>query len=733
MRSLNPSVFSRLKRSRAALAAFAFLAAVRVALLVAPYPELDEFASRPWSVRVLDRDGALLQVLPLSGGLRRELPPGGEIPGAVCEAFVRAEDRRFYWHFGVDPLAAARAAWQNVLGRTRVSGASTITMQLARMVSPSPSRSFSAKLLDCVNAVRIEAKLSKREILSLYLNGVPFGMNAEGVTSAARTFFGKSPESLSAAETACLAVIPRSPSRYNPVDNPGRNAAAAARIGGASEDEALAAARSARRFPYPFECPHLVRRLAASGAFRGKAEARLSVSLPVQKFAESRAQAALRDAAGSRIANAAVFVCDVRTGDAVAWVGSGGWDGGDGAQIDGVSNPMQPGSSMKPFLYALALDSGFRPTDVLADVPTEFGAERLYIPQNFNNRFNGPVRLRVALASSLNVPAVRILDKIGEGKYLDKLFELGFDSLKGGRGERAGLGLALGGGEVTLRELVDAFAVIARGGVLPDGKRVFSEESSRLVCAMLSDKNARSMGFGYAQSFETAYPAIFKTGTANQFQNITALGATREYAVGVWMGNFSGSTVVGRTGSSLPARTAREILDFLEDGVDVSSLAFPEPKGWRSRLVCALSGGAPGPFCPERVYEFVRDGEALPECRWHSAAGTTYPAEYQRWLAVRRPQEGEGAAIDYGSSPLRIASPRDGGVFYVDESLRRVSQIVRLEAEGGAGVSAEVFVDGALFAEVSRPFSLSLPAVRGRHEVVVRSGGEEASARFEVR
>ena len=276
---------------------------------------------------------------------------------------------------------------------------------------------------------------------------------------------------------------------------------------------------------------------------------------------------ALLEAQKSRISNASILVIDNKTGEPIVWAGNAQFfDEDHSGQSDGVLVRNQPGSSMKPFLYALALETDdehgnplFSPGTILADIPQEFGDEKLYIPSNFNNRYNGPVRFRVALASSLNVPAVYLLNTIGVDNYLNKLFELGFDSLKKS-GKEADLGLALGAGEVSLKELVTAFAVFPRDGKDFNNRQIYHSDTARIICSILSDKAARALGFGYSQTFQTDYPAIFKTGTSNQYQDIVALGATKQYTVGVWMGNFSGQTVVGKTGSSLPAWVAKNFL-----------------------------------------------------------------------------------------------------------------------------------------------------------------------------
>ena len=702
---------------KAAGRVFLFVALFRLLLFVLPFPELSRFEDREVSTRVFDRNGALVQILPLDGGLRREFVPYSEIPRAVRDGFVEAEDRRFFLHFGVDPLAVARAAFQNFSGGRKVSGASTITMQLSRMVSPSERRDFLAKIKDSVNAVRIEGKLSKRRILELYLNNVPFGKNCEGVATTARTFYGKELSNLADDEISTLASIPRNPSMRN---------------------------RLEKKFRYPFSFPHYVRFLKSSGAFdrRGRAgrctlpSVVLTVDSALQKFASECVGAAVLKAKDSRISNAAVFVCDSRTGDVLAWVGSEGWDDSDGGgQIDGVLNRMQPGSSMKPFLYALALDRGRLPTDVLADVPTEFGESNLYIPQNFNNRFNGPVRLRTALASSLNIPAVALLDEIGVESYMRTLERLGFRSLvDDGSGFRADLGLALGAGEVSLRELSEAFRVFVCDGMLVSpgsggGVRVYSPDTARLICSILSDKNARAMGFGYFQTFETDYPSIFKTGTANQYQSIVALGATKNFSVGVWMGNFSGNTVIGKTGSSLPASTAKSILDYLERG-GRGNPGFDEPEGFVKRKVCSVSGKLPCEFCSSTVLEYVpKDGaeEKVGRCSWHKRNGLFLPSGYQRWLSS------DAASIDYGSEPLRITSPKSGGVYYFDESKSRLRQFVRFEAVGGDDGVARVLLDGEEISRLERPFMMNMDATRGEHVVTVECAGETDSVEFSVK
>lgn len=691
----------------------------RLGLLILPFAELDDFQSRQYSTRILDRNGEIIQILPLEGGLRREFSSISEINEALQKQFIKEEDKRFYFHFGIDPIAIGRAIIQNIQGKRKVSGASTITMQLARIISPSKKRNLWAKIKDSVNATRIEGKLSKKRILELYLNNIPFGKNTEGVTSAARTFFSKSINELTAEEIAVLAVIPRNPNLYNNLE---------------------------KQFSYPFEMPHYVRFLKNSGIFQQQSEIKLPADLRLQHFTEEKVAEALMNTKNSRIDNAAVVVLDTKSGDVVAWAGSEGWnDEKSGGQIDGVLNKMQPGSSMKPFLYCLALDSGFSPNTVLADVPMEFGNKNLYIPHNFNNRYNGPVRFRQALASSLNIPAVFLLEKLSVKKYLETLEKLGFDSLKeNSRGldaaERFDLSLALGGGEVTLKELTDAFRVFANDGKVLDAEKgveteVFSKDSARIICSILSDKNARSMGFGYSQTFETAYPSIFKTGTSNQYQNIVALGSTKNFTVGVWMGNFNGNTVIGKTGSSLPAYIAKSILDFLEKDTAVDSLLFEEPENFVKRKICSLSGKKPSRYCPLTVFEYIKNGEDFKECDFHREDGTViFPVEYQRYLKT---EDSSDIKIDYGFESLQIKSPKDGSIFYFDNSKKNLRQFVPFEAIGGVESEAELFIDSAdgkkKVEVLERPFIFNIPISEGEHKITIKCGEESCSVLFSVK
>ena len=707
-----------------------------VLLRLLPFPELADFCAQEYSCRIYDRRGELIQVTAIKGGGRREFTPINQIPKSVQKGFIQQEDKRFYFHHGVDYLSLIRAAIQNNKANKIVSGGSTITMQLAKTLSKDNSITLSRKFKNILLAYRIEAKLSKKAILELYLNSIYFGANSYGVTSAARSYYGCELNQLSPEQILVLSIIPRNPTYYNPVDHKEHFE----NFTGQTNQAVDNALQEAGYYKYQYKLPHFINYLSTNKA--NQFELHTTVDLEISDFAQSFLRQALEQAKSSRITNASLLLLNNEDGSVLAWLGNGDFfDDTNCGQIDGVLTKNQPGSSMKPFLYALAIEKDLlQPSTVLADIPSEFGNEKLYIPENFNNRYNGPVRARIALASSLNIPTVSTLNQLGVQNYLEKLYELGFDSLRqNDAGLKADLGLALGAGEVSLYELVPAFSVFVRDGFylpikinqnekLTNGRQLYSSDTARIITSILSDKSARALGFGYSQTFQTSYPSIFKTGTSNQYQNIIALGATEKYTIGVWMGNFSGNTVIGKTGASLPAWVARKVLDQLEE----SNQAFPQPEHYHKERICSLSGLKAGPHCHAVVSEYVKDGNPLQVCNWHQEikgnVQTILPPEYQKWL---RSQSGN-TFIEHSVSPLTIQTPNDNSMFFYS-NLNKDKQAIPFEVSGGSNNTLIVYYDEKKFTTISRPFLFNLPVERGEHSCRMLCGNEEVTVSFTVR
>ncbi len=712
-------------RRRIAIGAAAFiglLAVLYLFLRFVPCRTLTAFCTRQNSTRFYDRNGVLLRLMPLDEGLRREWYDLSDIPQALQQAFINAEDRNFYHHIGVDVASIVRALVQNKQAGRIVSGASTITMQLSRMVWPrTEAVSLKLKVAEMFRALFLEIRLTKKQILELYLNSVPFGFQIEGVGSAAHAFFSRDMQSLSLEQMETLAQIPRRPNDRAPEIT----------------------------FSYPALAPHFVNHVIATYRARGERipdSLTLALDSALTQYAEKLIQKKLEEYSGARIHNGAAFVLDNLTGETLVWAGNASFeDETHSGQIDGVTVKNQPGSSMKPFLYALALETKFAPSSVLPDIPQDFGGKGVYVPLNFNNRYNGPVRFRVSLASSLNVTAVYVLYKVGLETYMNRLFDLGFDSLKGTE-ESTGLSIALGSSEVTLEEMVRAFSVFANDGMLvtpryvkvaPDGqpvqknrRRVYNADTARILCDILSDESARTLGFGHAAVFDTPYPALFKTGTSNQFQNIIALGSTSRYTVGVWMGNFGGETVVGQTGSSIPAHVVRNLLDNLTR--ESGAKDFKVPEHYEKKKVCSLSGLAPSPSCPSVSEEYVKKGVALEQCNWHySENGRVkihYPSLYQHWAQSKNFLGKSGA----DGSPLMISYPRNNALYVYDPSLPAGVQAVNVKAVGGSASVARLFVDDEPAGTAEHLFAWNVPLHPGRHTLTVVCGNEQAQISYTV-
>ncbi len=792
----------RRRRLIGAVVGLACLAAgMTLALALAPYPELAAFRTRGYSTRVLDRVGELLAILPAPGGVRREYAALSDLPREAVQVFTGSEDRRFFLHPGVDPAAIARSLFLDFSAGRTVSGASTITMQLARLVKPGRG-GLRGKLADAFDALRIEAKMPKKAILELYLNSVPFGSMTEGLASASRLYFGKSVGLLTPAELCILAVIPRRPSRYDPRSDPGTSGAAAAKLAGSlglpaslvpdlspAHFVALARgtaerSRNARDFSYPESvAPHFIRQWFASGLpgsrdgaqARAQSELRTSIDPDIQRRLVSALAKKIAENRQYRMTNGAGLVVDNRTGEILAWVGSVDFsDGAAKGQIDGVRAPNQPGSCLKPFLYALAMEDGFTPATILPDLPADFGSEEAYVPVNFNNRFNGLLRLRVALASSLNVPAVHTLERVGVPRFVRYLRRLGFSTMEGMEDE-AGVGLALGNAPVSLFELVRAFSAFPRGGLsislrataapamtpspaplsvptpgaaplgtaFPGGAvRVMSPYAAGIIRDILSDQPSRFAGFAHGRLLSREYDAMFKTGTANQFQHVWALGATPDYTAGIWMGNFTGETLIGARSSGVPAAVLVEVLDAIAK----PDSRFPPVPDASKVEICASSGLAATPACPGTLVEYMPRGIPLPgPCDLHSAPGRTVAAgDPSAFGPVAgnpgSPSGSTPAAASPGLVPtaLRFVHPRDGALFYIDPSLPQADQAIGIRLEGlssiPAGKTAWLYVDGAARAPVSEGGRIVLPLVRGNFRLSIRvSGREMAYARMRVR
>ncbi|HEV7763477.1 MAG TPA: penicillin-binding protein 1C [Thermoanaerobaculia bacterium] len=650
------------------------------------------------SLTVLDRNGETLYESLGSTGTRAEPLSSAHLPPRVVEATLIAEDRRFFSHVGVDPISITRAMLHNVRAMRVVEGGSTITQQVAKILLRSTNRGLRQKAREAVLALRLEHRFTKQEILAMYLNRAPYGNRIDGVARASRAYFGCAPEQLTHAQAAFLASLPQRPSAFNPLRNPDAARARQLHILASMKlsAEELKQARAERlhftRDAQPVLAMHYVERVLArnstrTGTIKTSLDARLQRD--VLGIITAHRETLLRHGAHS----VAVAVLDNATGEWLAWEGSGDYFSDRfGGAIDGVSSPRQPGSTLKPFTYALAFESGQSPATVLADVPSHFPTAEdgiVYTPRNYDNRYRGPLRVRSALAGSQNVPAVAMLSKLGSESLLRLLRNVGFTGLDR-TADYYGLGLTLGDAEVTLEQLVSAYAKFARGG---DG--LVSRRTAFWITDILTDAGAREYAFGSGGSLDFPFPVAVKTGTSQAYRDNWTVGYTRDVTVGVWVGNFDRRPLHGSSGVTGAAPIFNAVMlaamkrarGSLPIG-DSAPIVAP-PADVESIDICVLSGARPSTYCPAIAKEWLATNEPPRFCAWHHDGVIDWPAEYRVWARKNSPAAPQLARTAHRDA-FRIANPPDGATYLIDPTLRMQYQTVRLRADAASRVEWRV-------------------------------------------
>ena len=731
------------------LSAVLLWAGVWVAL---PLPRALTSPPQVASVTLEDRNGLVLRSTRAGDGSLQRWLSLAEIDPDLLEAFVAGEDHRFYEHHGVDARAVGRALKDNLRARRVRSGASTITMQLARLLRPGAGRTWHGKVIQTFWALRLEAHLSKQQILEQYLNRVPLGQGTVGVDAAAALYFNASATRLSLGQAALLAGLASAPSTDNPFVAPERARSRRAlvlgrigRYGYAPADQVDRASREplvpARATP-PFLAPHFTSRVlqwldtsAARGVWR------TSLDLPLQTALEAEVRHTVNTLSDRGVREAALVVLDNVTGELLAWVGSPDFWADSAGQVDMVVSPRQPGSALKPFLYGLAFDRGYTPASVLPDVPRAYPTSTgPYQPRNYDRRFHGPVRAREALASSYNVPAVELADRVGAATLLRVLHGAGFGSLTRSA-QYYGLGLALGNGDVSLLELANGYRGLAASGVWravewrsvgpgqrsAGDRRFISAGSAALVLDILSDPTARIPGFGVETPFDFPFPAAVKTGTSHHFTDNWAVGVTGGFTVAVWVGNFDGQPMRGVSGVTGAGPLLHRAMLVTARRHAPGELPSPRAAGATRARICALSGLRATAGCADLDEWFLPGTTPQKECDWHQGGVVVWPAEYVEWAeqngkaAAGETAAGETAARG-GGAQFQIVSPRSGDRYEIPPGIdSRYATIAFRAATRPADGPVRWFVDGR---PVSQPRWALIP---GSHVVraVAASGASD--------
>jgi penicillin-binding protein 1C len=749
-------------------------------------------------VRILDRRGALIRELPSRFSdehARRGRPLAlDEIGSRVVRATLVSEDAEFFEHDGIDRAAIARAFEQNVRHARFVSGASTITQQLVKLLDARGipgDRDLDLKLREAARAQNLEEVLSKDEILVEYLNRLPYGRGLVGPEAAARAMFGVASRDLSWAQAALLAVLPRAPSYLDPYEHLERAQLRqhallhALHEHGDLDDEALARALAEpielRPITHPFFAPHFVAMLDAEDRLPSRGVVQTTLDLALQDDVEGLVDTHLTAIRDSGAHNAAAIVVDNATGEVLAWIGSADPDDVDiDGAVDMVRARRQPGSTLKPFVVAAAFAKGHTPNELVADVPTDFvEGGGSWTPANFHGDNVGPIALREALAASLNVPLVRLAADVGPQALLDSLRALGFASLDLDA-DHYGLSIALGTGEVELRELAAAYVTLARGGEsiglhVIDGeattpRRVIDEGVAAAVTDALADPTARLRLLEGRSPFDICFRLALKTGTSSGYRDAWTVGYTRERTVAVWIGNADGSATNGLTGAGGAGPLFADIMRRAM--LDVPTrMPLLEHDALEHAEVCPVSGNRPSEQCPDRVRRaFVKgavpqvgctlhvnakragigaDGRARWECDPEAEQVVVrLPEEFSGWLAGLADgapgsdayglpwvaHEAVRGCDDSGETQPKIVmtTPVAGSVW--PRAAAGIDDVVELAARVRGGVEideVEFVIDGKVVATSRAPFVARVAIGPGDHEVYARPRDREVAVASE--
>ena len=599
-----------MKRRTRAVAAVAATACIVALVVIAAWPAVPIARDIPLSTAVFGRQGELMRLTLAPDQQYRLWTPIEDVSPVFLEALLLYEDRHFQRHPGVDPLALVRAATRTLRGDRQ--GGSTITMQLARLRGRLNTRTPSGKLRQIAAALWLELRHSKREILEAHVNLLPYGRNVQGVGTASLIYFGKPASGLTLAEALTLVVIPQSPQRRDPAGGETPELAAArARLLDRWREEhgdppavdtlAHAPLRYRGLRDLPFEAPHLVTDLlAAAPAATG---IHTTIDLGLQHLLETRLRQFVERQRATGLRNAAALLVDTRTMELLALVGSADFSDPEiHGQVNGAFAKRSPGSVLKPFIYALAIDQGLiHSRTVLKDAPAAFGA---YTPENFDGAFAGPVSARDALTRSRNVPAVALAARLAQPGFYQFLRAAAVSRMASER--HYGLALALGGGEVTMEEVAVLYAMLRNRGILrplrslagaaPDpGARLLSEEASFMVLDMLAG-TTRPNGAEPA-----GLPIAWKTGTSWGFHDAWTAGAFGPYVLVVWVGNFDGSGNPAFVGVRAAAPLFFSIVEAVQASRRIEAPGWWPPPGLRAIEVCMASGDLPNAACPKTV------------------------------------------------------------------------------------------------------------------------------------
>ena len=707
------------------------LASYMVVLQVFPFP-YDAIKNIQYSKCIYDRDGNLLRVFTGKDDCWLMPIELKEINQNLINATLSIEDNRFRYHMGVDLAAVARAARLNIANKRIISGASTISMQIIRIVEKR-KRSPLNKIIEAMHAIRLEMIYSKDEILKLYLEIAPYGGNIHGVKAASLRYFQKYPQDLTLSECAILAGLPQSPSRLRPNRYPERARKRRDRVlasmlknGYITPDQcekANAEPVMADNHPFPFKAPHFAEFVNKRCGHNKNIITSLDSDL--QHYAELALKETMEDLRRQGVTNGSIVVIENKTGKVRAMVGSNDYYSKEhSGQINGAISKRCPGSTLKPFTYVLGIEEGlYTPKTVLADIPVQYDG---YSPLDYDKEFRGPVTLRDALVGSLNIPAVEVLDKIGYRKLYFLLKDIGISTLKKSP-DYYGLSLTLGSADMKLLELTNAYATLARLGAYKpysfienedsskESKRVLSEGASYLIADILSD-TSRLEAIGIYRDDKTHPKIAWKTGTSYGHKDAWTVSYNPEYTVGVWLGNFSAKPAKVLVGVDVAAPLAVKIFDWLYARKAAPWYEMPDSIG--ERYVCALTGEPASDECEDKVRDlYIKKCSSSRLCSLHQKTSLD-----------------NKTLLDLDKNKPKIVSPSHGCEYFVTGSSEEKPKLALTASGSFDSDKLYWFVDGEFYDKCKIGGKVFWAMEEGRHKITcVDALGRSSSIMVSVR
>jgi len=733
-------------------------------------------------VRILDRNGKLLYEKRQEDFGSQDFLPYEKIPTGFIDSAIAIEDRDFYGHFGVNPKSIFRAAWQNFRAGKIVSGGSTITQQLVRNRLHPLKRNYLYKLEEALFALKMETRMSKNEVMEAYLNSVYFGQQAYGIQAASRIYFDKNAAELSQAECAFLVGLIQSPVGYNPFKNfetakkRQERVIAALNISANEKEELLKEPIILQSGKIDIKAPHFVMWVSQKLDGQKETEVPTTLNLDLQMEIEQIIRINLEKLKDKNVSSAAVVVLDAKNGDLLAMVGSADYfDREYDGQVNVALANRQPGSALKPFTYALALKNGATAATTIADVETQFFTQdgNPYIPRNYDYGFHGLVRYREALANSYNIPAVKVLEKVGIENLLHFLQSAGLTTLTKSP-QYYGLALTLGDGEIKLLELAQAYGMLARGGKtmtvrtlldekIDAGKQLIDPKIAWLISSILDDDSARLPEFGEGGSLEFDFPVAAKTGTTRNSRDNWTFGYTADRVVGVWVGNADNTPMRDTSGITGAGPIFHD--SMLAAMKNLPKTGFDKPQGIIQKEICTLSGKLPTENCPYKMQEWfilgtepkAYDDLYVPvelDTRNGLLAGQDCPAEFKKTevFTVFPPELKTWARENGFSSPpssysplcqsvgekedswITIESPNQGESYLLDSMIPNVNEKIILSASASDDIKKiEWYVGKKLIGIGQAPsFRFEWQPTKGVFKISAKGNEVENSETIEV-